>query len=138
MKKYDTAQRKQLLAFFEAHCHEQFSIDEIVAALSEKEPIERSVVYRNVDRMLREGLLHKSARENSRKFYYQYVGSSQCHKRLHLQCTECGRIFHIENQADEEQIKQVLRNNGLLLDEQKTVLMGPCRRCGEHLHKPPE
>ena len=131
MKKYATAQRKQLLAFFELHCHEQFSIDEIVAALSAEDPVERSVIYRNVDKMLQEGLLHKSARENSRKFYYQYVGGSQCRSRLHLQCTECGRIFHMENQADEEQVKSTLMNNGLRLDEQKTILLGTCKRCGK-------
>ena len=128
MKDYQTGQRKALLDFFAQNSTEAFSADQIVSLLG-TEKVSRSAVYRNIDRMLQEGLLRKSQSPDGRKALYQYVDCRQDCNRIHLQCGKCGRIFHMENASDEERLKSVLDSSGFHLDEQATMLHGTCRSC---------
>jgi len=129
LKEYRTTQRNLLAAFFEKHCDERLSIDQIMEALPSASAISRSAIYRNVDRMVQDGLLRKSAQAGSRKFLYRYIGGGKCCQRLHLQCTKCGRIFHLEDQAGETVRQAALRKNGFQIDEQQTMLYGLCKNC---------
>lgn len=129
MKNYQTKPRMLLLNFFEEHCDAEYSIDAIAEELSGISDISLSAVYRNVDKMVSDGILKKVAKTGSRKFLYQYVGAKKCSGHLHLQCTKCGDISHMENGADEQKLKTTLQKNGFLVDENKTMLYGICKKC---------
>ena len=129
MNDYQTKQRKELLCFFEKHCDEQLPISAILSELGEKNIVSRSAVYRNIERMIAEGIIRKSAKAEGIGSLYHYIGSPHCNEHLHLQCNHCGKIFHLENETEEDRLKKVLRNIGFSLDEQKTMLYGICRDC---------
>ncbi|MGE4277543.1 MAG: Fur family transcriptional regulator [Lawsonibacter sp.] len=120
-----------LLAFFKENSGERFSIDQIVARLPQNARISRSAVYRNIDRMEREGLIRKSRLGESRKALYQWMDCSKHCQRIHLRCEKCGRIFHMESERDEERLKSVLEHSGFQLDKQTSALPVICKDCVE-------
>lgn len=128
VKEYKTEQRAVLMTFFQENRAGQFSIDEIVAHLPRQARISRSAVYRNVDRMVQEGLLRKARLGESRKALYQWMDCRNC-GRIHLRCEKCGRIFHMGSQTDEETLKFVLESSGFQLDKQAGALPVICKNC---------
>ncbi len=130
MKAYQTGQRKLLLDFFSAHGGEAFSVDGILAALPAEAQVSRSAVYRNVDRMVREGLLRKTLSADGNKALYQAAADCGTHcERIHLQCEKCGRVFHMEDAEAEARLRDALGRSGFRLDEHASLLSGTCRDC---------
>ena len=131
MKEYKTEQRKILLQLFADNAAESFSAEQVMTQLADGQ-ISRSAVYRNLDKMVQEGLLRKYMDADGHKALFQYVDCSRHCARIHLQCEQCGRIFHMENASDEARLKSVLDASGFSLDEQATMLPGTCRDCRLH------
>ena len=129
MKEYTTKQRTLLLSVFQEHGGQPLSIDGILAQLPPGSQISRSAVYRNVDKLAQEGLLQKTLSEDGRKALYQYIRCQTHCERLHLRCEKCGKLFHLESEADEGALRSVLKKSGFRLDEQASVLAGICKDC---------
>ena len=135
MKEYKTDQRRILLTFFSENSGESFSVDQILSILSADAQISRSAIYRNVDKMVQEGLLRKMLSSDGRKALYQYSACETHCDRIHLQCGKCGKVFHMENASDEERLKSVLGQSGFRLDERAAVLPGTCKNCDRAAYK---
>ena len=131
MKEYKTEQRKILLRLFSENAAESFSAEQVMALLPAGQ-VSRSAVYRNLDKMVQEGLLRKTMDADGRKALFQYVDCCRHCARIHLQCEQCGRIFHMENASDEARLRSVLDASGFSLDEQATMLPGTCRDCRQN------
>ena len=136
MKAYQTEQRKLLLDFFAAHSGEAFSVDGILAALPASAQVSRSAVYRNMDRMVHDGLLRKTLSADGRRTLYQYADCGEHCARIHLQCEKCGRVFHMEDAEEEARLRDSLGRSGFKLDEHASVLSGTCRDCESGEAKP--
>ena len=130
MKAYLTEQRRCLLDFFASHGGEAFSVDGILAALPEAAQVSRSAVYRNIDRMVRDGQLRKTLSADGHRTLYQYVDCGERCERIHLQCEKCGRVFHMEDAEEETRLREALDRSGFKLDEHASLLSGTCRDCG--------
>ena len=129
MRDYQTEQRRLLLDFFAAHGGEAVSVDGILAALPAEARVSRSAVYRNVDRMAREGLLRKTLAADGSRTLYQAVDCGEKCERIHLQCEKCGRVFHMEDAQEEARLRDALDRSGFRLDEHASLLSGTCRDC---------
>ena len=130
MEKYITGQRKVLLDFLCSHCDRQFTIEEITKALCGDNTISKSAIYRNIDKLVREGSVQKSAAEGSRKFCYRYVEDTGCSDHLHMKCVICGRLYHLDSEATQTILKLAQMNGSFRVNEKKTVLYGMCGNCG--------
>lgn len=128
MKNYMTAQRRLLLSYLESHRNIQYSVDELTAALSD-EGISQSAIYRNIDKLAQDGVIRRFTDASGNRFLYQYVGGSECAFHLHLKCTGCGRIIHMDSETSEAVIKAALLKNGFRVDKKDTILLGLCRTC---------
>ncbi len=128
MKGYTTAQRRLLTEYFERHCDQQLTAERIAADMMQSGDISRSAVYRNIDRMVKEGQLRRFATEDGR-LTYQYLASAHCCEHIHMQCTRCGRIFHMEDHSAETALKKALASTHFQIDQQRTVLYGVCGGC---------
>ena len=62
---YHTQQRCALLAFLSAHADEQFTVEQLLAAMGDEAP-GRSTVYRALDRLAGEGNVRRFAPEAAR------------------------------------------------------------------------
>lgn len=129
MEKYKTCQRKVLADFFKEHCDRYFSVEEIAESLCGRENISKSAVYRNIDKLVQEGSLQKTAEEGSRRFLYRYVDSESCTSHLHLKCLSCGSVLHMSDSETDMILEKVRKDSSFVIDGKKTVLYGMCEKC---------
>ena len=126
---YKTEQKAALTAFLSAHHARQFTAAELADELSQVASIGASTIYRLLSALVAEGSVRRFTLGGGRTFYYQYVGG-ECHTHLHLKCTACGRLFHLDGAVSTFIQKQILASNRFTLDEESTLLFGICQHCG--------
>ena len=129
--RYSTKQRKQLLDVLEAHLDETLSAPEICSLVA-PEAISPSAIYRNLAALEKEGLVKRVSLPFTQKTGFRYVGSRECKNHLHLECTMCGRTFHLPTPATSQLIENVRQNSGFKIDSANTVLTGVCPDCEKH------
>lgn len=128
---YKTKAREEIMAYLKEHTEQRFTAREIFEAVSGHEDgINRTTVYRNLDRLCETGDLLKFKEPNQDSWYYQYSSDhDHCDEHMHAQCSECGRIFHLEKSFADTFEKKVLNEYGLMIDPSKTIIIGKCDKC---------
>lgn len=126
MRIYHTEQRQILLDFLRAHAAQQFTIEELTGQLAGT--LAKSTVYRLMNRLVEEGEVRRFARDDSRRFLYQALDSDACHSHLHLKCTTCGRLIHLDENTSEA-VRHMLDKTDFEVDEGKSLLFGHCKTC---------
>ena len=132
MARYMTAQRKSLLDFFENNPDKQFSAKQITDALCTAR-ISQSAVYRNLSLLTEEGLLCCRVNGSSGECFYQYINHHSCKNALHLTCTQCGEITHMDDSLLDNIEVNLWQKDGFFVDKAKTVLFGLCKNCSHNL-----
>ncbi len=128
MPKYHTKQREVLINFLEENLDTPLSAKQIGVGL-EKHNVSISAVYRNIAALEKEGLLLRHSKGGSREVYYQYTGAKGCKQKLHLSCTKCGKISHMENEGAKRLIEDIADLEDFAIDKGETVLYGLCSKC---------
>ena len=126
MKTYHTHQRTNLLSFLKENSDKAFTIEEIIASLSE--PISQSTVYRLMQKLVEENLVHRTVKGNSRSFVYQYISDEKCENHLHMKCTDCGKVYHLDSGVTSIIQNNIKSNTSFEIDSH-TVLLGKCGDC---------
>ena len=133
LAEYETKQRRILLDYLNAHPDRGFSVEELYDGLLAAHPADaipgKSTLYRLIARLVSEGLVKRFAVGNGRTFAYQIVACDACDKHLHLKCTECGFLYHMDHAVSEQIMREVLSRSEFSLDEKETVLFGVCKDC---------
>lgn len=127
MSVYITEQRKILLEFLKQNHDKQLSASDIAGALKNK-GISISAVYRNLSNLSRDCVISRSVKEGSRESYYQYIDGNKCKDSIHLTCTKCGKVSHMDSSAV-DQITASLKKSGFNINKTKTVVYGVCQNC---------
>ena len=127
MKTYHTNQRKSLLGFLKENSEQAFTIEEIVEALSDNS-IAKSTVYRLMTKLVEENLVHRTVKGNSRSFVYQYISDEKCENHLHIKCTDCGKVYHLDHDVSALIQNDIKKNTAFEMDSH-TVLLGRCGDC---------
>lgn len=126
---YNTEQRTALLSFLTENPDRTFSAREIAAALSGKN-ISKSSVYRNLAELETEQKIKRVTKAGRGESFYQFFDNSECKNHIHLSCTTCGRIFHLESEQTERLVSAVEAADGFEVSRGETTLYGTCRECG--------
>lgn len=121
---YQTQQRRIVLGCFQNNCDRQLTADEVLALLGSSAP-GKSTVYRVIKKLCEEGVLRRFALEGSSKSAYQLVGASCCSEHLHIKCTGCGMLLHLDKSAQDE----LTRKTGFVIDDVRSMLYGKCEKC---------
>lgn len=133
MAGYQTEQKRILLAYLKAHSEEAFTIEELCERLRTEPvipaPPGKSTVYRIMPRLVEEGLVKRFVKGNSRRFLYQMVCGEHCDSHLHMKCSVCGRLYHMEDEESAALLCQVMQRHHFQIDERQTVLFGQCEGC---------
>lgn len=132
MATYKTVQRGELIRFLKAHSSEELTVQEIAAMMKEdgsvvKTPGE-STVYRLIKELVESGAVKRIVRGNSRQFVYQITDGEDCAHHLHLKCTVCGKLCHMNEQESREIVGRILENDSFAIDG-SAVLLGRCGDC---------
>ncbi len=133
MAQYQTEQKRVLLAYMKAQSEESFTIEELCERLKQKTALTaapgKCTVYRIMPKLVEEGLVKRFVKGNGRKFLYQMVCGEHCDRHLHMKCSVCGKLYHMEDTESEVLFWQVMRKHHFQLDEGRTVLFGQCEGC---------
>lgn len=110
------------------------TIDEItdgMAAEFSKNPSlpGKSTVYRLINRLLEEGSVRKFIKKGTRRSSYVLVQKEACHYHLHLKCSGCGKLFHMNEALSDELLKRINSSCGFSVDEGESILFGKCKSC---------
>lgn len=130
MSSYHTEQKKILIDFMTANKDRGFTIDEITEEIQKSgASVGRSTVYRLASRLEEEGVLRRFFRSDSRSATYQLAACEHCDCHLHLKCTACGKLFHMEESVSDELVEKIRTYSSFFVDEGESVLYGKCAVC---------
>ena len=127
MKSYHTENRRRLLDYLQAHPTESYTVEELSRILLE-DGHGKSSLYRLVGKLADEGILHKQPDPDGGAIRYR-PHASECTHHLHLQCTDCGRLIHLDRDLSVRLGDQLSAGADFTIDESRTVLLGICRFC---------
>jgi Fur family ferric uptake transcriptional regulator len=133
-KRYNTAGKLKLAAYLKGTADlPPQSAEEIYAGLCAAEGTApgRSSVYRMLGTLCEEGTVQRfPAGTGENSFVYQHVGNHRsCHTHLHLHCTVCGTVTHLECKCSREITEHLMASHGFAVDAGRSVLYGTCTAC---------
>ncbi|MCR5104311.1 MAG: transcriptional repressor [Eubacterium sp.] len=131
---YKTKQRAELTAFLMSRTGEHVTVNDITKHFEETgHPIGLTTVYRQLDKMVEEGIVNKYILESGSSACYEYVGDEEhvagavsCY---HCKCEKCGRLIHLHCGEIEEMIKHIEKNHSFVINPKRTVFYGLCEAC---------
>ena len=125
---YKTEQRTRLYELLKANPHRFFTAKEIAAELAPYN-VSISAVYRNLAVLTEDGVVKKTLKKNSRESMYRYADNDSCRDEIHLTCTNCGRVFHMDHAQAKRLEDALAQNEEFQIDKLKTVVFGLCKDC---------
>ena len=99
-----------------------------------------ATVYRNLDRLVQDQMLIALKAPEEEEKYYQYMRPGlQCAEHLHLCCSRCGKVIHLNCGFMREIQEHLMDDHGFLLDCGESMLTGLIVRMkGQTQDKKPE
>ena len=131
MSHYQTKQRQQILSLLQREAKRSFTAEEIALALKEEYQEDapgKSTVYRLLPKLCEEGQIRRFETDGSHRNYYQFM-EHHCHEHLHLQCTDCGKLIHMDDRASRLLLAQINAGFQFWVDGHQSVLYGRCLAC---------
>ena len=130
MTGYKTRQRELILDYLKNSDKPHVTAGDIAAHLRETENVGTATVYRQLDKMVTDGLVRKYSLDGGA--CYQYVGGGgDCHEHFHLKCLNCGALIHVDCEFLSGLGPHILEHHGFQVDNSRTVMYGLCRKCRE-------
>lgn len=133
MGEYKTKPRILIVEFLKNNPDKRFTVRDILNAVNAKNPeADKTTVYRNINKLCNEGRLVKYKEPNVKATCYQYSEDhGSCKEHTHAQCSECGKIFHMENEVFNDAAKKMHDEYGIDINFSKTVIIGTCLDCSK-------
>lgn len=128
--KYHTKNKLKILNCFKENSDKHLTIEQLNILLNNEVPL--ASIYRNVDDLLKEGLVRKYIVDNNNSACYQYAVDGNEHNHFHLLCSKCGKLIHLECHEVEHLISHIEEEHGFKVDISKVTLYGLCDECQEN------
>lgn len=133
---YRTKQRERLISFLSAHPGEHCTVLDIENFFrGENDPISLATIYRQLDRMVEEGLVVRYATEPGERACFEYIGPHAEGERescFHTRCEVCGKMIHLHCDELAQVQQHILQEHDFQLDPRRTTLYGVCNECQSH------
>lgn len=130
---YRTKQHKEMLSFLETQREKHLTVNDICTYFQKQgKPIGVTTVYRQLERMVDDGVVKKYTIDNNTPACFEYVGTqenameSSC---FHCKCDQCGKLIHLECDELAEVQKHLLIHHGFQVNPLRTVIYGICEEC---------
>ncbi len=130
MPSYKTKQRELILDCLKEHSDIHITAEEITQQLKmQGDPVGRSTVYRYLERLIEDGVVHKYQNPGESSCYQLALPDGRCHQHFHLKCVSCGQLLHMECDYMTGLCEHIRKEHGFEIDVFKTVLYGTCGKC---------
>lgn len=98
--------------------------------------VNKTTVYRNLDKLTESGKLIKFKSPVSDGFVYQQSEEDgQCDSHIHFHCNKCGSVIHLSDEATSGYLKSISDSLGLVIDLSTSSLNGLCQKCRKKTKK---
>ena len=117
--------------YSKTHKESSFSAKQIVDYAKECDvKIDIATIYRNLEKMVADGLLLKTKSQESDSVIYQCVDEHHdCHNHLHARCKNCGKIIHLEDKTTEMFITHMMEHYNFAIEADLSSICGLCKDC---------
>ena len=124
---YNLDRRSEIIALLSNERENAFTTKEICQRLLGEQG-GKSTVYRIVSALVEDGVIKRISDRKSRHVKYQYLGEKVCTEHLHLKCSACGRLIHLDKSISESIVNSLKLSDGFYLDRSE-FLIGKCHKC---------
>lgn len=128
---YKTKQRVAMIDYFRQLNGRHVTAADIQQSMYDMDySIGMATIYRQLDKLVQDGLLRKYMLDGHAGACYQYIGGSDgCDEHYHLKCEGCGRLIHLDCRLVNEMQQHIREEHGFTVNNSKTVLYGICSQC---------
>lgn len=131
-KRYNTTQRTEVIECLAEAAPAHLTAAGVHRMLAQAgSTTSAATVYRQLDRLVSEGIAVKVTPEGEKRACYALVNRSSCHKErcYHLKCEKCGQLIHINCEELGLLGEHMRAEHGFSIDMGRTVLLGVCEAC---------
>ena len=126
-KEYNTRGLSRVLECLKEADGKHMTAEEIASHIESKGAhIGTATVYRNLDKLLARGEIARYQGDGSACYC---IEKEHCHAQIHLVCSGCGRLLHLECGRVDDLSDHIAKEHGFALDRRRTVLYGLCNEC---------
>lgn len=129
---YQTKQRAVILNFLTANAGETYDVDSLYEALTKRgEKVSRTTVYRMLKKLEEEKSLVSFIDTNHKRTLFRFnPHRDTTDDRIHLQCTTCGKIEHLDCSYLSSFEAHLQAEHHFKLSPTERVFPGTCEKCG--------
>ena len=95
--------------------------------------IGQATVYRQLERLVEEGLADKYIIDQNTPACFEYIDHDECGEGLcvHGKCLKCGKLFHLHCDELVDLQEHLKEHHGFIPDFHHTVIYGLCNDCAK-------
>lgn len=131
--KYRTKQREILLGYLETVPGVHITAGDVCEYFKERgAPIGQSTVYRQLERLVDEGIVNKYIIDANSPACFEFVRADSHEDAeicFHCKCEKCGKLIHLHCEELEEIQIHVYEAHRFKMNPMRTVLYGLCEQC---------
>lgn len=130
-KGYNTKSRNTIIEILNINKDITLSAESILNIFNTQyQKVNITTIYRNLDKLEKEKIIHKFPASDSHKALYQITNNNlKNDEHLHLQCSNCGKIIHLDCNYMKNFILHIKNNHDFDLTCDKSILFGLCQEC---------
>lgn len=134
---YRTKHKAELMDYLETVQGEHITVSDVCEYFKHKgSPMGQTTVYRQLERLVDEGLVSKYIIDSSSPACFEYMGA-EAHAGqgtcFHCKCEKCGRLIHLHCGELDEILGHLKNEHRFTMDTRRTVFYGLCDECASAL-----
>lgn len=133
MKKaqYKTRQLLEIENFLKENMNKHVTVSDIILFFKKQgKNIGKATIYRHLERMVNDGIIHKYMLESGDSACFEYVDGEEAYPIcFHCKCEKCGKLIHLECMELSLIGDHMKKEHGFLMDHTRTIFYGTCSDC---------
>ena len=130
-REYHSKYKSWIIRYFSVSPERRASVQKVYEDMNEDGMrANLTTVYRNLDRLADDRILRKQKVPGEDGFSYQYIQPDMgCSEHLHLYCSRCGKVFHLNCDFMQKIALHLHREHGFSLNCRDAMIVGLCEDC---------
>lgn len=130
-RSYNTKSRQFILDFLKQNSDITVSVSDILEYLGNMGvSVNFTTVYRYLSKLTRDREVIKLTDESGQRSVYQFIGhKTGCDEHIHIQCTECGKLEHVDCEFMEHIRTHFYEGHGFKIKCDGSIIYGICADC---------
>lgn len=129
---YKTRQMAELLAYLQSVPGKHVTVNDICDYFRKQGiSVGTTTVYRNLDRMVEQGLVARYTVDGIGSACFEYLGEHEmpANSCYHCKCEKCGKLIHLQCHEVDSLGLHMAEHHGFALDPTRTIFYGICEAC---------